>query len=74
VEKAATVRRRSSFPPHMKPAYADAKRAFLLPARFTHVRSVQHDDERLTVSAGLDNVATRDDTWKMELEPTWTTP
>jgi hypothetical protein len=35
VEQAATVRRRSSFPPHMKPAYADAKRAFLLPARLT---------------------------------------
>jgi len=44
VEKAVTVRRRSSFPPHMKPAYADAKRAFLLPARLTF--SVVMDDQQ----------------------------
>jgi len=54
----------------MKPAYADAKRAFLLPARLTFI---QPDDEREAANAGLENVATRDDTWKMELEPTWTT-
>jgi hypothetical protein len=55
----------------MKPAYADAKRAFLLPARLTFM---QPYGERRAVSAGLENVATRDDTWKMELEPTWTNP
>jgi hypothetical protein len=56
----------------MKPAYADAKRAFLLPVRSSAF--MQIDDERRTVGAGLFNVATRGDTWKMELEPTWTTP
>jgi hypothetical protein len=57
----------------MKPAYADAKRAFLLPAHLTFVRGFSLTMDVKRISAGLENMATRDDTWKMELEPTWTT-
>jgi hypothetical protein len=70
VEKAATARRRSSFPPAHKARLCRRKAGFFVAGAFDFL---QPDDEGQTVSAGLENVATRGDTWKMELEPTWTT-